>query len=67
MCVRERIEYRECRVTPGEDLGKVKSGQKSAEAEYGCHISKLCSHLMNDELRSILKFGVKYFKKTDRK
>ena len=67
MCVRERIEYRECRVTPGEDLGEVKSGQKSTEAEYGGHISNLCSHLMNDELRSILKCGVIYFKKPDRK
>ena len=63
--MRESIEFGEYRVTPGEDLGEVKSGQKSAEAEYGGHISNLCSHLMNDELRSILKFGVKYFKKLD--
>ena len=67
MCVRESIEFRECRVTPGEDFGEVKSGQKSAETEYGGHISNLYSHLMNNESRSILKFGVKYFKKPDRK
>ena len=32
MCLRESIEFRERRVTPGEDLDEVKSRQKSTEA-----------------------------------
>ena len=55
MCVRKSVEFREPRVTPGEDLVKVSSVHKSPEAEYGSHISNICSRSKNDKLRLILR------------
>ena len=63
MCVRESAEFREPRVTLGEDLVEVWSDHKSPEAEYEGHIFNVCSRSKNDKLRLILRLELNSLKR----